>query len=461
MDKLTELRADRDSGSKSRIDLSDCKLTTEDFGAIFESDILPHAETLEILNLGGNHMTELPDSFAKLKKLKILFFASNDFESIPMVLKDIELNMLSFKGNQLKSIPEGALNPSITWLILTDNQLTSLPRGIGKLTGLRKVMLAANKLTSLPEEMKQCVNIELIRLSSNALTELPDWLLELPRLSWIAFAGNKGLPGTEINEDTNNESEFEVIDYADLDVKEKLGEGASGEVYRALHSNREVALKFFRGAATSDGLPEDEIKVMQQLGNHDSSVSILGTVKGAPGGQLAAVLPLIPPSFKILGNPPSFDTCTRDTYPKEKSFTTRETIDILEAIAGVCHHLHCRGLSHGDIYAHNILVEEKGGDSGERVLIRTRSKLSDFGAASFASFLHPKQVSLLEKVEVRAFGCLVEELTDRIVGEGEETAAVVGQLRDLQKRTRMDEVHTRPSFFDVHVELTGLLNRMK
>lgn len=76
--------------------------------------------------------------------------------------------MLSFKANRLSYIPEDALSPSIGWLILSDNLLTELPKSIGKLTGLRKCMLAGNQLTSLPKEFGEgCINLELIRLADN------------------------------------------------------------------------------------------------------------------------------------------------------------------------------------------------------------------------------------------------------------------------------------------------------
>ena len=51
-------------------------------------------------------------------------------------------------------------------------------------------MMAGNKLTSLPEEMAGCQELELLRLAANDLKELPSWLLKLPKLSWLAFAGN-------------------------------------------------------------------------------------------------------------------------------------------------------------------------------------------------------------------------------------------------------------------------------
>ena len=70
-------------------------------------------------------------------------------------------------------------------------------------------------------------------------------------------------------------------------MKEKLGEGARGEVYRVVHHNDNFAMKLFKGSATSDGQPEDEIRVMQRLGAHDNLVCFLASIVGTPDGQLA------------------------------------------------------------------------------------------------------------------------------------------------------------------------------
>ena len=42
----------------------------------------------------------------------------------------------------------------------------------------------------LPESLAQCHRLELIRIAANQLTELPEWLLTLPSLTWLAYAGN-------------------------------------------------------------------------------------------------------------------------------------------------------------------------------------------------------------------------------------------------------------------------------
>ena len=135
----------------TRVDLSDCGLTSIP-DAVFQL-----GECLEFLNLGGNMISTLPDSMVVFQKLRILFFAQNKFTHIPKVLGKLStLYMLSFKSNQLCMIDDASLSPSICWLILTDNDISELPSSIGKLTGLRKLMLAGNRITHLNEELQNC-----------------------------------------------------------------------------------------------------------------------------------------------------------------------------------------------------------------------------------------------------------------------------------------------------------------
>ena len=136
-----------------------------------------------------------------------------------------------------------------------------LPSTIGQLKGLRKLMLAGNCLSSLPDELQQCAELELLRISANNLTSLPSWLLRLPKLSWLAYSGNP-LAANKVQEPINSIREpIKEIDWSELQLLEKIGEGASGVVHKATYQNEPVALKLFKGDTTSDGLPEYEMKV--------------------------------------------------------------------------------------------------------------------------------------------------------------------------------------------------------
>jgi Leucine-rich repeat (LRR) protein len=51
----------------------------------FPTEILPLADTLEILDLSNNQLSALPDTLQQLKKLKIIFASNNHFETLPIV----------------------------------------------------------------------------------------------------------------------------------------------------------------------------------------------------------------------------------------------------------------------------------------------------------------------------------------------------------------------------------------
>jgi Leucine-rich repeat (LRR) protein len=194
----------------------------------FPNEILSLSETLQILDLSDNLLTELPDSISQLKNLKIIFFERNKFTEFPIILKELPLlNMIGFKSNKIHTVPENAFPPMLRWLILTNNQIKKIPKSIGNCLLLQKCTLAGNQIEELPSEMKNCINLELLRISANKLNSIPKWLFELPNLSWIAFGGNPASHQIETN--TNSDS----FDWNDFSLKEMIGEGASGLISKA------------------------------------------------------------------------------------------------------------------------------------------------------------------------------------------------------------------------------------
>ena len=140
-----------------------------------------------------------------------------------------------------------------------------------------------------------------------------------------------------------------------------MGEGASGVISKAIWqqengTTKEVAVKVFKGTVTSDGYPEDEMDACILAGNHPNLVTVLGKINQHQLQQQGLVLALIPPTFHNLGLPPSFDTCTRDVFLPGTAFSIRQVVAIALAIASAAAHLHKRGIMHGDLYAHNTLV---------------------------------------------------------------------------------------------------------
>lgn len=421
MDTLAQLRCGQLAGA-TRLDLS-CNLTE------VPPEVFELADTLEILNLSGNQLRDLPDELSRLTKLRILFCSQNDFEHLPEVVGTLpSLQMLGFKSNRIGTVREASMPPSLRWLILTDNRIEKLPSSIENCLPLQKLMLAGNRLASLPEEMAACVNLELIRLSANRFEALPDWLFHLPKLSWLAYSGNP-VAGQAAD------SHCPSVAWDDLELIEKLGEGASGVISRASwrSGGRDVAVKIFKGEVTSDGLPSSEKAACLAAGPHPHLVPVIAEVTGHPDNASGLVMELIEGSFKNLAGPPDFESCTRDVYAGDDCFSLPVLLRIARGIAAAACSLHARGIMHGDLYGHNILRDEEG-----------HALLGDFGAATF----HGRANKLAEKLEVRAFGCLLEELLDRC-----EDDTPLPELRDLARRCTHPDVAARPAFPEIAASL--------
>lgn len=422
---LSDLQSGKLIGTK-RLKLA-CGLTE------FPMEILELADTLEILDLSDNHLTELPESIVQLKKMKIIFFANNNFKVFPKILASCpNLTMIGFKSNQLHTVPENSFPSKLQWLVLTNNEIKELPKSIGSCNLLQKCALAGNLLEELPKEMANCKNLELLRVSANRLKVIPDWLFELPKLSWVAFGGNPAAHEIKIKED------LELFDWEDFEVQELLGEGASGFISKAnwISKNKDVAIKVFKGDVTSDGLPEDEMGIAIKAGIHENLISIRGKIKNHPESKSGLIMELISKDYTNLGNPPNFATCTRDTFFENTTFTPDQLLKVAKSIASVCVQLHSKGVNHGDLYAHNIMINQNS-----KVL------LGDFGAATSYA-INSELADKIERVEVRAFGCLIEDVLGQ-VPESELDAKSHEKWLELISDCSQEKVTSRPSFKQV------------
>lgn len=439
LNTLEDLCAGKLAGSR-RLKLA-CRLSE------FPREIFALADTLEMLDLSGNALTTLPDDLPRLHKLRILFCSDNRFTELPAVIGQCpQLEMVGFKANRIREVPAAALPPRLRLLILTDNQIAELPPELGACTRLQKLMLAGNQLLSLPPEMANCTALELVRIAANRLPALPDWLLSLPRLSWLAYAGNPFCPEAPVHADVSH------IHWDALKVSHQLGEGASGVIHhaewRVADSAQPVALKLFKGAMTSDGLPLNEMNACLKAGPHPHLIPVLGRLAAHPEEAHGLVMALIDSNFRNLAGPPSLESCTRDVYPAQKRFDLDDAVRIAFGIASAAAHLHARGITHGDLYGHNILH----GNDGQALL-------GDFGAASFVPPDNPLVAQAVQRIEVRAFSCLLEELLERIEPTT-ATSAVNGKkiekLKSLQVDCAQENVAARPLFAEIVAVLGAL-----
>ncbi|MHB8284853.1 MAG: leucine-rich repeat-containing protein kinase family protein [Caulobacteraceae bacterium] len=401
----------------------------------FPLEIFGLADTLEVLDLSGNALTRLPDDFARLGRLRVLFCSGNRFDRLPPVLGDCAaLSQVGFRATGLSDVPAEALPPQLRWLTLTDNRIERLPAALGERPALQKVMLAGNRLSHLPDSLAGAAKLELLRLAANRFEALPGLFTDLPCLAWLAWAGNpldRALVAPASPQ----------VAWTALRPGRRLGEGASGHVYAAEWRRladapaRPVALKLFKGAMTSDGLPEREMAASLAAGDHPNLIGALGEVVGHPDQAQGLVMPLLPPSWRVLAATPSLESCSRDVYAAGLQLDLAVALRIAQGVGAAVEHLHARGLCHGDVYGHNILWDEADG----------AAMLSDFGAASF---LPPGEAgTALQRLEVRAFGLLLGEL----LALCEEAASP--SLTALQQACVQSTPGARPLMADVMAAL--------
>ncbi|MCA1929056.1 leucine-rich repeat-containing protein kinase family protein [Rheinheimera sp.] len=400
----------------------------------FPAELYRFTDSLEILDLSGNDLADLPADLFRFKKLKRLFLTNNQFRHIPAVLSLCpQLLMVSFKGNQLTDFAQGVLPEQLEWLILTDNQLSALPEDFGRYTKLRKVALAGNQLSYLPDSMQQCRELGLLRLSLNKFEMFPDWLFELPKLAWLALGANPACPVPEAQAvAAHSLQQYQLL--------HKLGEGASGVIYQARFGEDPelVALKQFKGWVTSDGCPKDEMNNYLNAGSHPNLITVKAKLIDSelPG----LVMELVPASFSVLGQPPSFDSCTRDTFTQGQSLTLLQLIRLAGQVVNVMAHLHQQQIAHGDLYAHNMLSNDKAD-----------LYLGDFGAATALQALPLQQQQLFCALEVRAFGYWLLDMRSLLSSEEQRVfddkyqALVQSCLQSLAK-LRPDFIQLMPVF---------------
>ncbi|PMH01782.1 leucine-rich repeat-containing protein kinase family protein [Vibrio lentus] len=364
----------------------------------FPLEILELADSLEILDLSGNQLSDLPEELSQLTNLRIIFASNNLFTHLPDVLGLLpKLEMVGFKTNQIKTVSEQSLPIQLRWLILTDNAIEVLPHSLGERPRLQKLALAGNKIQVLPESMENLSNLELVRLSANQLTEFPEFLIKLPKLAWLAFAGNP------FCKHLSSLDSVPAVSSQCYSLNQVLGQGASGVISHANWLNRdfdfpqEVAVKVFKGEVTSDGYPHDELEACLQAGHHSNLVKSIAQVDEE--NYLALVMELIPSNYYNLGLPPTLESCTRDTFNEGFKLSITQINSITEQMIDVFEHLHANKVCHGDLYAHNTLVNEQG-----------QMIFGDFGAATIYGYLTEDQQQGIRQIEARALNYFIEDL---------------------------------------------------
>ena len=360
------------------------------------------SDHIQIVNASGNFFSSLQDSFYQIKP-RIVFLSNNpNIVQVPPVLsKCIDLRIQAFKNcGNLTYYSNEALAPNLEWNILTCTDLDLLPEEIGvRSPKHRKIALTGNeKLKKLPESLQECKDLELLRYSACGFEQGPaNWILNHPSLCWFSDTSN----GSH-NDVWGYEGEIPIFKRTDLVLEEKFG-GNSAGIYSIRDFPGQVA-KLFDTQITSDGFARDDVLASYEL-TRDRSYpqTATGIITATNGDITGIIMKEFPQGYEELGLRPNFETVTRDAYPEDRTFSIPVIYKILESVSGQLSRAHKEGITHGDVYAHNIMANLSTG----------AATLSDFGAAGRFT----REDSQRTKLEVRAFGILVDELLQRTTDE--------------------------------------------
>ncbi|XP_061181833.1 leucine-rich repeat protein soc-2 homolog [Saccostrea echinata] len=170
------------------------KLTLLDIGGNF-MDQLPDTfgsmKNLETLRLGscigelerrafqnGNWLTYLPKSFCELTRLTILYLDENLLQELPDDFGNlINLEFIDLGQNALHELPESFCKlKSLKVCQLSKNKIQILPSAFGDLSALEDLHLDNNLLEELPESLNKLTGLKSLDLFNNKLTEIPEAL---------------------------------------------------------------------------------------------------------------------------------------------------------------------------------------------------------------------------------------------------------------------------------------------
>ena len=166
--------------------------------------------------------------------------------------------------------------------------------------------------------------------------------------------------------------------FGELTLKQPLGQGTYGEVYRGYFRGRKVAVKkIFPGKDAKErmlvlGDFEREISILKRLGNGCSRICRLESYVSSPNEPLCLIFELCEGSVHTL---------LRMIKRQAVQVSWRVCLGILHDAAEACAFLHANNVIHRDIKSENLLLEAN-----------FRVKLTDFGLSREVS-IHPLAVT--------------------------------------------------------------------
>ncbi len=158
------------------------------------SDHIQDLPRLQVLDLHGNKISELPEGFRNLIHLRVLNLAQNKISSIQsQLLASLALSELIVSGNLLSGVLFPPQTPSITKslkrLDVSYNALEAIATTDIALPSIQSVNLSGNRFKSLPD-ISSWTELLTFAVAENLVSEIPPGLVMLRKLRTIDLSNN-------------------------------------------------------------------------------------------------------------------------------------------------------------------------------------------------------------------------------------------------------------------------------
>jgi eukaryotic-like serine/threonine-protein kinase len=220
-------------------------------------------------------------------------------------------------------------------------------------------------------------------------------------------------------------------------VLDRVGAGATAEVYRIKHQRlqSEYALKVIHPRGPSDVRRLENEGAVQSKLHHPNIVQVMDVL--AVGGSLGLIMEFV--------EGPDLASWLEDHHP-----STREAIDLFDAIVRGVQHAHDAGLVHRDLKPANVLLQ--------RVREGLVPKVSDFGIAKMFGDISPGQTmqgiamgtprymapeqftdaaSVDQRADLFSLGCILYEL---VTGESAFSPSNLFEAHDSARQAAYREL---------------------
>lgn len=148
-------------------------------------------DSVFILVLGREELTELPIEIKEFKNLKSLSIYRNKVKQLPDFITELGLIELDLSNNELTTIPDAVYKCSTLKRInLQSNEIKEIDPRLFNMTELEEINLGSNSIAYIPNEIGKLVNLKKLNLRMNDLDSLPEGIEDLKELEEIELYGN-------------------------------------------------------------------------------------------------------------------------------------------------------------------------------------------------------------------------------------------------------------------------------